>query len=91
MGFYLANNGRPWIPRNPGQWLVWDDHKQTVIPTGYPTASGWAVTGYNTGYYDHSVIVRFHVNPVTVAPLVITPFVLTFIERDIRPREPVVL
>jgi hypothetical protein len=30
MGFYLANNGMPWIPRTPGEWLIWDDHWEAL-------------------------------------------------------------
>lgn len=85
MGFQLANNDLPWIPRTPGQWLVWDDHHETFYPTGYPVAGGWQVIGYNTGAYDHAVIVRFNVNPPTVATAAAAPVVLTFVERDVSP------
>ena len=91
LGFYLANNGQPWIPRSPGEWLVWDDHKSRFMPTGYPTASGWEIVGYNTGAYAHAVVVRFHVNPVTAAaPAAFDLPVITFVERDI-PRRGVVV
>lgn len=91
VGFYLANNGHPWIPRTVGEWLVWDDRVETFYPTGYPTAGGWQITGYNTGVYAHAVIARFHVNPPAGQDAPIRPLTLTFIERDIRPYEPVVL
>ncbi|HEY1716214.1 MAG TPA: hypothetical protein VGG07_25175 [Solirubrobacteraceae bacterium] len=91
MGFYLANNGLPWVPRNNGEWLVWDDEKLTVIPTGYPSGSGWGVTGYNLGNWDHAVIVRFHVNPVAYGAPANSPYVITFIEHDVKPHTLVVI
>lgn len=92
MGFYLANNGQPWIPRSPGEWLVWDDKIERFTPTAYPTASGWQVVGYNSGALAHVVVVRFHVNPVTIdRATVAAPFVLTFVEHDVKHPDPVVL
>lgn len=91
MGFQLSNNGRPWIPRSVGEWIVWDDRQESFYPTDYPTASGWQVTGYNLGAYDHAVIVRFHVNPVTQQAAQNVPLVLTFIEHDVHHADPVTL
>ena len=92
MGFYLANNGMPWVPRSAGEWLVWDDRQMTVDPTGYPTGTGWQIYGYNQGAYDHVVIALFHVNPVvSQAETAAVPLVLTFVERDVADRLVVVL
>ena len=66
MGFQVLNNGVAWVPYGDGEWLVWDDVRERYYLTDQPTASGWAVSGYNTGAYDHAVILRFHVNPVSV-------------------------
>lgn len=63
MGFYVANNGVQWIPQGDGEWLVWDDVQKSWPFTDQPNASGWQIVGYNTGAYDHDVIVRMHVNP----------------------------
>lgn len=91
LGFQLANNGRPWIPRSPGEWLTWDDHAESFIPTGYPSGGGWQVIGWNVGAYNHAVVVRFHVNPVEPpAASVAQPVVLTFVEHDVPPRTVVV-
>lgn len=86
MGFYLANNGQPWIPRAQNEWIVWDDHKERFTPTGYPTGTGWQLVGYNVGKYDHAVICRFHVNPTAspAGPAEQLP-VLTFVEHDVKP------
>lgn len=82
MGFQLANNGVPWIPRSPGEWLTWDDHWERFTPDGYPSAGGWQVIGWNVGQYNHAVFVRFHVNPVRVGPPAgANPTVLTFVEH----------
>ncbi|MGH3262026.1 MAG: hypothetical protein ACRDNS_08535 [Trebonia sp.] len=62
MGFFIANNGVPWVPRSAGEYLVWDNQSQTWFVTGQPNASGWQVTGYNTGTYDHAVTLRVGVN-----------------------------
>lgn len=93
LGFYLANNGQPWIPRSVGEYLVWDDRRESFTPTGYPTGSGWQVIGHNIGEYDHSVVVRFHVNPTDTAAdrAQQVPYVLTFVEHDVRRPDPVTL
>lgn len=92
LGFQLANNGQPWIPRTPGEWLVWDDHWERFPAENYPQAGGWQVIGWNVGLYDHAVYVRFHVNAVTSAAEAQTqPVVLTFVEREVKGREVVIL
>lgn len=70
MGFQVFNNGVAWVPYGGGEWLVWDDVKERYQLTDQPNASGWQVVGYNTGTYNHVVILRFHVNPVTNAQTV---------------------
>ena len=67
MGFYVSNNGVQWIPQSPGTFIVWDDKKDSWTFEDQPNASGWAVVGYNTGFFDHSVITRWHVNQPTAA------------------------
>lgn len=92
LGFQLANNGRPWIPRSVGEWLTWDDHVESFVPTGYPSAGGWQVIGWNVGAYDHAVVVRFHVNPISVGPAAgDNPVVLTFVEHAVKRSGVVVL
>ena len=92
MGFYLANNGVPWVPRTAGEWFIWDDHAETFVPTDYPNAAGWSIVGYNLGAYDHAVVVRFHVNPTTgLADQSVGLPVITFVERGVKHHHPVVL
>lgn len=88
MGFYVANNGVQWIPQPAGQWLVWDGVQDTWSFDEQPNASGWAIVGYNTGGWPHSVIVRFHVNLPTQAQQAIglpTLTVLTSGAPDVVP------
>ena len=89
MGFQIYNNGVPWIPYGNGQWIIWDDAKDSYYLEEQPTGGGWAVVGYNTGVFPHSVTVRFH---VTSAVADITPTAapaLTFITTQV-PETPVV-
>ena len=89
MGFYLGNNGVQWVPRDEGEWIVWDDYTASWPLTDQPDASGWEITGYNEDdYNDHAVIIRFHVNlPVQAQPAEPT---ITF-QTEPAPREPVAL
>lgn len=91
VGFYLANNGNPWIPRTPGEWIVWDDRHELFYATNYPAAGGWQLVGYNLGQFAHDVVVRFHVNPLRGPRAARARFVLTFVQSDVPERETVVL
>lgn len=72
MGFYIANNGVALYPYGADQFLVWDDRAESWSLNGQPNAGGWAIVGYNLdAQYDHSVYVRFHVNPPAGAALVV--------------------
>jgi hypothetical protein len=68
LGFQVYNNGVAWLPYGADEWLIWDDVRERYSLTDQPTASGWAIVGYNTGTYDHDVIARFHVNQVIPTP-----------------------
>lgn len=67
MGFTILNNGVRWLPAGEGTWMVWDDVVQSWYVSDQPNGLGWAVLGYNTGTYDHTVTVRAHVNPPALA------------------------
>lgn len=85
MGFQIYNNGVPWIPYGPGEWIIWDDAKDSYYLEDQPTASGWAVVGYNTGTYDHQVTVRFHVVPVVAADSAVLPSAPVFVTTQTAP------
>lgn len=91
MGFQVLNNGVAWIPYGAGEWLVWDDVRETYYMTDQPTASGWAVQGYNTGTYDHAVIVRMHVNPTSPQAASAATTAVTIVSGAQVPVEPVTL
>lgn len=62
MGFYIARAGQQVIPFEDGQYIVWDDRSASWQLSEQPTAQGWQIVGYNTGVFDHAVVVRFHTN-----------------------------
>lgn len=91
MGFYLDNNGVPWIPRASDTWIIWDDNSQTYYTTDYPNASGWNIVGYNAGTYDHSVVVRFHCIPLPSAAAAVGDFLTAFIDAQATDAETLIL
>lgn len=91
MGFAVFNNGVQWIPASVGAFLVWDDTNQSWFMQDQPNASGWSIVGYNDGFYDHTVTVRFHVNPPAVATPAATPPTVTFSTSAAPTQEPVTL
>jgi len=60
MGFYLALSGQQWLPWEMGEWIVRDNWSKSYSLTNQPTSEGWQLVGYNTGAFDHSVAVGFH-------------------------------
>lgn len=65
MGFYLEIGKQQWIPWEAGEWIVWNDRTESWDIDNAPTSETWALVGYNTGVYDHTVQVRFHLNAAT--------------------------
>jgi hypothetical protein len=82
MGFYLAISGQQWIPHSAGEFIVWDDTKDSWNLSGQPTSTSWELHGYNTDQYPHEVVVRFHVNLIPT-PVMTTPPSLTIISTPI--------
>ena len=68
MGFYLALSGQQVIPYDAGQFIVWDDQSKNWPLVNQVTTGRWQIVGYNTGKYDHMVVVRFHVNSLGDRP-----------------------
>lgn len=64
LGFALYHSGTPILPRNVGEYFVWDDHYVEWALEDVPSPGGWAVVGYNTGAYDHTIYVVLHTDPV---------------------------
>ena len=91
MGFYVANNGVPWIPQPAGSYLVWDNYRDKWPLEGQPNASGWQVVGYNTGVYAHTVTVRFHVKSTVPGEAPAPMPAIVFETTATREAEPVTL
>lgn len=67
MGFYLELGSNQWIPWEMGEWIVWNDRTESWDIDNSPNSETWALVGYNTGAYDHTVQVRFHLNSAVQA------------------------
>jgi hypothetical protein len=91
MGFYVANNGVQWVPQPAGTYLLWNDARASWPLYGQPNGAGWAIVGYNTGAYPHTVTARAHVSPTELpAPVVKAPSV-TFVSTPVTGLEPVLI
>lgn len=90
MGFQVFNNGVAWIPYGAGQWVVWDDRAESYILEDQPNAGGWAVVGYNAGFYSHDVILRAHVSSAVAAAAPIIP-TITIVTTPAPAGVPVIL
>lgn len=91
MGFQIFNNGVAFIPYGPGEWIVWDDTKDSYYLSDLPNAGGWAVVGYNDGFYPHIVTVRAHVSSAVSAPVLAPPLPVVIVTTPDPNVLPVVL
>jgi len=65
MGFAITMGGVNVIPVQAGTYVVTDGETITWPMAGYPTSGAWQITGYNTGFFDHTVYMRWLVDQVT--------------------------
>lgn len=65
MGFQIGASGVQVIPHNVGQYLVLDDESLSWQLDNQIDSGGWEISGYNNGDYDHTIHIRFLVDPVT--------------------------
>jgi len=91
VGFQVYNNGVALLPYGAGEWIIWDNKSQSFPLENLPTGSGWAVVGYNTGSYPHTINVRMHVSPPSAQAPPPPPTVVTFVTSDTPVSDPVVL
>lgn len=68
MGFQIAVSGTQIIPWNRGQWIVGDNESLSFPTEEFPNSGAWQVIAYNTGVYDHTIYVRYSLNPVIGSP-----------------------
>lgn len=62
VGFALGSSGVAVFPREAGTFVVTDDE---VIPWDVESqwnSGSWQLFGYNTGSFDHTIEIRFHVS-----------------------------
>lgn len=77
VGFFITQSGNQIIPHSVGDVIVADDQFFSWPIEDFPTGSKWAVTGYNTDAYPHTIQFHFHINELSVsAPLFPTPIPL---------------
>lgn len=70
MGWALTSAGAPVIPIQRGSYIVTDNQADTWDLAGYLDSGNWAVTGYNTGNYDHTVYLTFSLDLPGAVPSV---------------------
>lgn len=66
MGFVLALDDTQWLPFELGEYIIWNDRTENWPLNDQVVNGGWNVVGYNLGQYDHTVTIRFHVNPIVI-------------------------
>jgi hypothetical protein len=67
LGWQLAMGGVNVIPENTGTFIIADDEQDVFAVSGLPDSGAWQVIGYNTGTFDHTVYLDFHVTPTAAA------------------------
>lgn len=73
VGWRITSGGAQVLPKNQGAFIITDGQQGTWALEDLHTSGKWEVTGYNTGTFPHSVNVRFHVRPITGAPVQPSP------------------
>lgn len=76
LGWILAMGGVQVIPENTGNYIIADNDTDTIQISGLPDSGAWQLIGYNTGSFNHTVYLDFHVTP-TAAAQSQTPDILT--------------
>lgn len=62
MGFRFAYGSEIIIPNDASKWLIFDNYQGTWELEDYPTGKHWAIVGYNTDIYDHSIYIKYHLS-----------------------------
>lgn len=73
MGWALTSAGTPVIPIQPNTYIVTDNQAVTWDLEGYLDSGNWAVTGYNTGLYPHTVYLTFQLDLPGVSATPVPP------------------
>lgn len=67
VGFFIAAGGSQYIPRTAGSFVMPDDDYIHWPLANAINSGSWAVTGFNTGLYNHTLQVSFQVNELGTA------------------------
>lgn len=62
MGWRLTMGGVQVLPDRATPWIITEGMSGTWQVATLPDSGAWQVTGYNTGNYDHSVHLDFHLS-----------------------------
>ena len=76
LGWQITYAGVPIVPMNGG-WIITDNERNTFELDEQPNSGAWGFAGYNSGEYDHTVYLRFILDPLDTA--VATPEVSGFV------------
>lgn len=82
LGWVLSMGGVQVIPENSPTYIIADNDTDSVAISGLPDSGAWQLVGYNTGTFDHSVYLDFHVTPSSVAGNQQPPTFDAFPQRD---------
>lgn len=61
-GWRLTMGGVQVLPDAGVAWVLANDESGTWVTGAAPDSGAWAVTGYNTGAYPHTVYLTFHLD-----------------------------
>lgn len=77
VGFFITQSGNQIIPNSVGDYIVSDDYRFEWPVEDYPTGAKWALVGYNTDAYPHTIQFHFQINEL-VAPRATFPAPIAF-------------
>lgn len=70
MGFQIAYGQQVIIPYSDSEYIVADNNRIRWPLTNFPDGQFWAVIGYNTDIYDHTIYVRYLIDDTATGNLV---------------------
>ncbi len=68
VGFQIGSSGFPVIPTQSDQYIITDNEVIRWKVENQIDSGAWEFFGYNTGSYNHTLYVRFLVDPVADPP-----------------------
>ena len=67
LGWFLSMGRVQVVPEIAGSYVVADDESDDWQISDLPDSGAWQLSGYNTGQYNHTVYLYFHVTPVQLS------------------------